>query len=126
MIVHVPINISEGASPSEMQAIAKAVHEYGNKLVAAGKKTSSDVKAPKTQKSGSALGAGDDDAQAIAGRLAKMLESADPATADEAAKEKIFQGIIGYRKIARQLAEETRATVDKAVARYSNQIAKRK
>jgi hypothetical protein len=79
----------------------------------------------KHKESSSALGAGDDEAQAIAGRLAKMLESADPATADEAVREKILQGIIRYRKIARQLPEETRATLHRAVARYSNQIAKR-
>jgi len=126
MIVHVPIDMPENLSPSNTHAIAKAVYEHGKKLAAAVSSSSKETKTPKAKKSGSALGAGDDEAKAVAARLSKMLESADSATADEAAKEKIFQGIIGYRKIARQLPEETRATVDKAVARYSNQIVKRK
>ena len=119
MIVHVPINISEGASPSEMQAIAKAVHEYGKKLVAAGK-TSPNVKGPKVQKSGSALGAGDDEAQAVAGRLAKMLDSVSAKKPDDATSQQIFQQIISYRKLARQLPDETRANLDRKIAAYSN------
>lgn len=121
MIVYVPINIPEGASPSEMQAIAKAVHEFGKKLVAAGKRTSASVKAPKAQKSASALGASDDEAQAAADRLSKILESADSADNQE-----IYQAIISYRKLARKLPPETRATLDRKIATYSNSQVKPK
>jgi hypothetical protein len=118
IVVHVPVEFPDKTPPSGLHRVSKAVHEYGKKLAAADSSFRKETKTPKTQKSGSALGAGDDEAQAVAGRLAKMLESAEPA--DEAAKGKIFQGIIRYRKIARQLPEETRATIDRKIAAYSN------
>jgi hypothetical protein len=50
-----------------------------------------------------------------------MLESAEPADNQE-----IYQAIIGYRKLARKLSPETRATLDRKIAAYSNSQVKPK
>ncbi len=66
----------ESTTLSEMRRIAKAVHEHGKKLAA----SKAEPTVPtSTRTSRLALGASDDEARAIASRLAKMLETADPA-----------------------------------------------
>ncbi len=57
---------------------------------------------------------GENSPQAIAGRLATMLDGGEPN------EDAIYQAIIKYRGIARQLPPETRATMDKLVSSYSN------
>jgi hypothetical protein len=54
-----------------------------------------------------------------------MLGKAGDTEQDEGTKEKIYQGIISYRKITRQLPEETRAALDRKIAAYSNSQVKR-
>jgi hypothetical protein len=58
--------------------------------------------------------------------LSQMLGKAGDTEQDEGTKEKIYQGIISYRKIARQLPEETRAALDRKIAAYSNSQVKPK
>jgi hypothetical protein len=116
-IVHIPVEFPDSAKPEEIRRIAKAVHEHGQKLVAKGRP---EPKAPKAQKSASALGAKDEKAETIADNLKEMLTNADPKTADEAENEKIYQAIIALRKIERDLSPETRSVLSRAIAKYSN------
>jgi hypothetical protein len=117
-IVHVPVAFPENTPLSEMRRIAKAVHERGKQLAAS---KAEPTARRSTKKFASALGAGDNEAQAVADRLSKTLESADSADNQE-----IYQAIISYRKLARKLPPETRATLDRKIATYSNSQVKAK
>jgi hypothetical protein len=55
-----------------------------------------------------------------------MLGSVDPKTASEKEKNTIFQNIIGYRKIARSLPDETRSVLDRKIAAFNNSQVKTK
>jgi hypothetical protein len=69
---------------------------------------------------------GDNGAQATADRLSQLLAQVDPKTASEEEKDEIFQQIIGYRKIARSLPDETRAVLDRKMAAFNNSQVKQK
>jgi predicted transcriptional regulator len=52
--------------------------------------------------------------------LGRLLDNVDAKTASEEEKNAVFQAAIKYRKIARQLPEETRSVIDHKVAKFTN------
>lgn len=62
----------------------------------------------------------------LAACLSEMLSRVDPKTVSEQEKDEIFNEIVKFRKIARQLPEEQRAILDKKIAAYNNSQVKTK
>jgi hypothetical protein len=103
-----------------LQAVEAACKRIHNEQ----KPTSVPKSRPKSLKAGSILGA--NTPGATAERLSQMLGSVDPKTASEKEKNTIFQNIIGYRKIARSLPDETRSVLDRKIAAFNNSQVKTK
>jgi hypothetical protein len=129
IVVHVPVEFPDGTPPSKLRQVAREVHEHARKAVAAttGATAAKNGNGPPRGKAnGRSLGGGvgantpATAATRAAEELSQMLGKADATERDEGTDEKIYQGIISYRKIARQLPEETRAALDRKIAAYSN------
>lgn len=124
-VVHIPVEFPDDTPPSKQRQVAKEVHDHARRLVAA------PGTSPKN--AGKSLGGlvgekapAKTAATRAAEELSRMLDEAD-AVPDDRANDKIYQGIIAYRKIARQLPEETRSALDRKIAAYSNaRVSKKK
>jgi hypothetical protein len=135
IVVHVPVEFPDGTPPLKLRQVSKEVHENARKAVAAatGAAAAENGNGPLRGKAnGRSLGGGvgastpATAATRAAEELSQMLGKADATERDEGTNEKIYQGIISYRKIARQLPEETRAALDRKIAAYSNSQVKPK
>lgn len=62
----------------------------------------------------------------VARSLSELLGSVDPNNVSETEKQKLFQHIIQYRKIARSLPDESRSVLDRKIASFSNSQVKPK